>query len=97
MKIEEYSGNKKRKVLDFDISSGLSSGRNISGRKIVSMENISPRAYPCVEPRRPYFVWEMEKAIDSIGAIDGVVYYNRSTIFYYGGHLSGGVTTGKKT
>ena len=97
MKIEEYSGNKKRKVFDYDISCGLSSGRNLFGRKIVGMENISPRAYPSVEPRRSYFIWEMERAIDSIGSIDGVIYYNRDTIFYYGGHLSGGVNSGVKT
>ena len=96
MKIEEYSGNKKSKVFEYDISSGLSSGRNASGRKIVAMENISPKAYPCIEPRRSHFIWNIGNPITSIGTIDGVVYYSRDRAFYYGGQLIGSVNSGNK-
>ena len=96
MRIEEYSGKKRSKVFDYNISGGLLSERNTHGRSIIEMKNISPRAYPCVESRRPYFIWEIENAISSLGSIDGVVYYTRDKIFYYGGHLMSSVSSGSK-
>lgn len=96
MYLEEYKSKMKKKLFEYDISNGLESVYNTSGRKIISMKNLSPTSYPCLSPRDPYYIWEMSYGITSLGVIDGHVYYTRSTAFFYDGKLIGAVSGGKK-
>ena len=96
MYLEEYSTKRKKKIFEYEISNGLESVYNTTGRKIISMKNISPSLHPSISPRTPYYTWNINNSLDSIGEINGHVYYTFGVGFCYDNTLIGAVNTGKK-
>ena len=96
MYLEEYKYKAKKKIFEYDISRGLESANNTYGRCVISMNNISPKAYPCISPRSPYYIWDVSHSVKSIGSIDGKIYYTQGTSFYYDGKIIGEVSSEEK-
>ena len=96
MYLDEYKGKSKKRIIEYDLSHGLESVYNSTGGKIVGMKNLSSNSYPCLSPRDPYYIWDIDNSITSIGEIGGKIYYTRNTAMFFDGKLIGSVSSGKK-
>ena len=96
MYLQTTKANEKRKLFEYLFSDGLGNEYNTSGRRIISMKNISHLTHPSLAPKDPYYTWNIEGNIQSLGVIDGKVYYTRGQNFYFDGVSVGEVLRGKK-
>ena len=96
MYLQTTKAKEKRKRFEYDFADGLLNEFNSSGKRVVAMKNISHRAHPSISPREPYYTWDIQNSITSIGVINGKVYYTRGLNFYFDGALVGSVSRGKK-
>ena len=96
MRLQEYNGKRKTKIFEYDITGGLRSICNTSGRRVVQMENLSHNSYPCISPRKPFHMWDINNTIESFGSIDNHIYYTRDNYWYCDGVISGTATSGDK-
>ena len=96
MRLQEYNGKRKTKIFEYDITGGLNSVCNTSGRKVVEMENLSHISYPCISPREPFHTWEINNPIESLGSIDNHIYHTSDGYWYCDKIVSGTATSGDK-
>ncbi len=97
MYLQETNSKEKRKIFEYSFADGLVSADSTEGKKIVAMQNIAPISYPSLSPRDPYFMWDIDTPISSIGILDDKVYYaDENGGFYYDGAKKGTLTVGRK-
>lgn len=95
MYLYDAKNKEKRRVFEYKLDGGLTN-KSSDVSKIISMNNILNDNNGYISPREPFYVWDTENTLSSLGVINKKVYYASENKFYFDNKEIGYVSYARK-